>query len=270
MQAIKTIQLDDKVVYEPATHSLYKMGDRQSQVTLAIPASLCFLVLLQNKGNVVTHDEMLSFAWGARGITVSSNTVYQNLSLLRKSLESVGLPDDVIKTIPKRGWVIPDDFLVEFIDEFSGNISGSDEDNVIQNENFLPSPPSSEHSNDRRQKQFFFKFAFFSVCSAVLYFSYQISNYLGEDVIPDYIAPDYIKIESTTDCHILRNMSLRTNDFFTKFISEQNLKCDNEKWWYIINYPPSHEISLFRCSGELDKTVTEKTSLCTSDFYSGN
>jgi len=269
MQDIKIIQLDHKIVYEPATHSLYVMGDRASRVTLAIPASLCLLALLQNKGDIVSHDDLLSFAWAARGMNVSPSTVYQNLSILRKSLESVGLSGGVIRTIPKRGWVIPDSFLVEFINELSEDVSVSDENIANHNNNSIPFPPLLLNFKGTMKNQVILKIAFLSLCCTVLYFSYLLSNYLSEDVIPDYIAPDFIKIESASGCNIYRNRSLRNDDFFAKFISGQNLKCGKEKWWYIINYPPSREISLFRCSGELNKNTTKKTSLCASDFYSG-
>jgi DNA-binding winged helix-turn-helix (wHTH) protein len=267
MKIIKKIYLEGKVVYEPETHSLYRMEDKENQVTLAIPASLCLFALLQNKGNLVSHHDLLTFAWVSRGMNVSPNTVYQNMSLLRKSLESLGLPGNMIKTVPKRGFVIPESFPVEFTDEHP-KIDAASEEEMPDIENSAPSAlPLSLKENKRAQV--INKIVFPITCVIVFYFTYLISNYVGEDTIPDYIAPEYVRITSPGDCNIFRNRSLREDGFFKSFINDNKLQCGREKWWYITNYPPSLEISLFRCSDDLSKNTDQQTSLCTSDFYDG-
>lgn len=114
---MKQIIIDKTVVYEPLTHSLYIIGNKSTQIVLAIPASLCFFVLLDNHGKIVTHNGLLSSVWQSRGMEVSPNTVYQNISILRKSLVSLGLTGEIITTVPKRGFVISENILIENIDD---------------------------------------------------------------------------------------------------------------------------------------------------------
>ncbi len=279
---IKTIHLEGNVVYAPITHSLYKAGDSENQVALAIPASLCLLSLLQHKGEIVSHSDLLSFAWEARGMMVSPNTVYQNMSILRKALESMGVSSEMIRTVPKRGFMIPAGFPVEFIYENEDNtpLSQAEEEIIPVPTPVLPSalqdPPSIPDTSvpaapaagktNRRLQAVLFGIA----CCMAFLIATAATRYLGNDTIPAYIAPDFSPLGNVKDCQVFRNYSSRDDAFFTKFIADKNVECGTQKWWYITNYPPSEEVSILRCSKELTASGSDKTPLCTSDFYSEN
>lgn len=264
---IKIVYIEDKVVYDPSTHSIYSIDDDSTQASLAIPASLCFLALIQNQGDVVSHNELLSFAWSSRGMSVSQNTLYQNVSLLRKALESFGVTGEIIRTVPKRGFVIPTGFPIKIIDKTEADITADDSEQVIN----LTSPsdvyvPLPEKWKTTKLSAFFFLL----VCSVAFSLTYLISDYLNEDIIPVYIPPKFVKMESIGDCHVFRNYSLRENVFFTHFLSGINAACGKEKWWYLTNYPPGPQISLLKCTVDITAQTADKTSLCISDFYTGN
>ncbi|MEN4978182.1 winged helix-turn-helix domain-containing protein [Erwinia billingiae] len=277
---IKTIQLEDNVVYSPITHSLYKSGDSENQVALAIPASLCLLSLLQHKGEIVSHSDLLSFAWESRGMMVSPNTVYQNMSILRKALESMGVSNEMIRTVPKRGFMIPAGFPVEFVYENEESISQADEVSMatpapvlhsageitsFPPSSAIPSAPVAVKKNRKRH------YVYFGVaCCMAFLIATAATRYLGDDAIPAYIAPDFSALGNVKDCQVFRNYSSRDDAFFTKFIADKNVECGTQKWWYITNYPPSQQVSILRCSKELTAPTSEKTPLCTSDFYSEN
>lgn len=110
-----SILIRGQVVYEPHSHSLYYTNDASSQSSLSIPASLCLLHLLEHQGQLVSSKDLLEAVWKTRGMNVSPNTLYQNLSLLRKALKGFSLDDGLIKTVPKRGFMITgDEDLVPF------------------------------------------------------------------------------------------------------------------------------------------------------------
>lgn len=48
------------------------------------PAGRCLLLLIDRAGSIVTQQEFLDIVWQSRGMLVSSNTYYQNISILRK------------------------------------------------------------------------------------------------------------------------------------------------------------------------------------------
>lgn len=265
MTNLKQILLEGKVFYDPSTHSVYIADKVESQLTLAIPASLCLLSLLQHKGQVVSHGDLLAFAWESRGMMVSPNTLYQNMSILRKALVSLGVSDEMIKTVPKRGFVIPSAFPVEFIyepDDLSTTVNVDIVQTVEEEENTSAPLTHSEKSF------LYLRWGTLAVgCLIAFYFVYFLTNLWDKDIIPQYIPPEFTPIENIEDCHIYRNYSLRSDEFFRQFLTEQKAVCGKEKWWYLTNYPPSPQVSLLRCSYALSEKRTNKTSLCTSDFY---
>jgi DNA-binding winged helix-turn-helix (wHTH) protein len=65
-------------------------GKDHEAISLNAPTARCLQLLLQNCGKVF-RDEFLAAVWETRGVVVSQNTFYQNISLLRKSLLKAGL-----------------------------------------------------------------------------------------------------------------------------------------------------------------------------------
>ncbi|HBR0861813.1 TPA: winged helix-turn-helix domain-containing protein, partial [Klebsiella pneumoniae] len=81
-------------------------GKDHEAITLNTPTARCLQLLLESNGNIISRDEFLSAVWKERGVVVSQNTFYQNISLLRKSLLRAGLTQDVVVTVRQRGFVI--------------------------------------------------------------------------------------------------------------------------------------------------------------------
>lgn len=91
------------VEFHPATSTLRDLNDPDHVVVLNSPAGRCLLLLIERTGTIVTQHEFLDIVWARRGMLVSSNTFYQNISILRKGLKKIGLPDDPVVTIPRIG-----------------------------------------------------------------------------------------------------------------------------------------------------------------------
>lgn len=265
MPTLNNILLEQKVVYDPSTHSLYKINDINNQVALAIPASRCFFSLLEHQGKVVSHADLLQFVWGSRGMMVSPNTLYQNMSILRKTLGSLEISDEIIKTVPKRGFIIPSGFPVQFDfqpdnDTHCRSVNMSEYDDSAADE----APVNDELKASSNSHRYFFA----SIFLCVFFLAYLITNLLSERGIPQYIAPEYSKLTNIQDCYVYRNNSEKNDRFFKRFLSEQKVQCGKEKWWYLTNYPPSPQVSFLRCSNNLSGKVADKHLLCISDFYS--
>jgi DNA-binding winged helix-turn-helix (wHTH) protein len=259
--------LEDKVVYDSDTHSLFHIGKRDTQITLAIPASLCLLALLQNKDEPVSHAELLSFAWTSRGMNVSTNTVYQNVSILRKALVNYGLPGDMIKTVPKRGFVV----LAESFSEFENNQEPViDVAFVKSNTTTIIMEPVSDQKTTIVKKTKLRGVTSLLISTALCLFTFYGTYFLterSEKNHSQYIYPEFSALQQTGDCHVYRNKSLRNDGFFIDFISSHMLKCEQQKWWYIFNYPPASQTFVLRCSSDLMAYNNNEKILCTSDYY---
>lgn len=103
--------IDDKFIFQPRRRELRRLDNGQS-VILHTTASQCLLVLLSNQGRIMTRDELIAHAWGESALEfVSSNTFYQTISVLRKSLATIGCRE-IIMTIPRKGLVIEPNVVI--------------------------------------------------------------------------------------------------------------------------------------------------------------
>ncbi|EPK7359542.1 winged helix-turn-helix domain-containing protein [Kluyvera intermedia] len=98
--------INDEVIFDANMNMLQPLGDKGEGVSLNAPTARCLQLLLESSNRVVSREEFLDSVWKTRGIVVSQNTFYQNISLLRKSLVKAGLSQDIIITVRQRGFVI--------------------------------------------------------------------------------------------------------------------------------------------------------------------
>lgn len=259
--------IENKVVYDSATHSLFRVDRRETQVTLAIPASLCLLALLQNKDETVSLEQLHSFAWQSRGMNVSTNAIYQNVSILRKALANTGLTGDIIKTVPKRGFVILSESFSAFDD-----IPDAEVEIPATPTEITPVIPESAFQREgvkRGSKQsrgllFFLAVIMLSLLSFYgAYFFTGITNTHSAQ----YIYPDFTELRQDGDCHVYRNVSSVNDDFFYEVIKSHDLECNDKKWWYFFNYPPVSQTFLLRCTSDVLTAKNNDNIICSSDYY---
>ncbi|HBW7904482.1 winged helix-turn-helix domain-containing protein [Klebsiella pneumoniae] len=99
--------INDEVIFNMDVNELQPVAGKDHEaITLNTPTARCLQLLLESNGNIISRDEFLSAVWEERGVVVSQNTFYQNISLLRKSLLRAGLTQDVVVTVRQRGFVI--------------------------------------------------------------------------------------------------------------------------------------------------------------------
>lgn len=99
--------INDEVIFNMDVNELKPVAGKDHEaITLNTPTARCLQLLLESNGNIISRDEFLSAVWKERGVVVSQNTFYQNISLLRKSLLRAGLTQDVVVTVRQRGFVI--------------------------------------------------------------------------------------------------------------------------------------------------------------------
>ena len=74
----------------------------EKRVELSPKAVELLCVLIQNEGEVVSKDDLLEQVW--HDSFVEESVLSQNVYLLRKTFKKFGLEDDLIKTVPRRGY----------------------------------------------------------------------------------------------------------------------------------------------------------------------
>ena len=78
---------------------------RGKRVELSRNELLILRILMENAGSIISRSELMDELWQTDAF-VDDNTLTVNVSRLRRSLESAGVPDDFITTRRGLGYVI--------------------------------------------------------------------------------------------------------------------------------------------------------------------
>lgn len=98
--------INEQIIFNADSFELKSIDGTGETVVLNAPTARCLQLLIEKKDEVVSRDDFLEQVWLARGIVVSQNTFYQNISLLRKSLKICGLTVDIIVTVRRKGFTL--------------------------------------------------------------------------------------------------------------------------------------------------------------------
>lgn len=113
--------IDDIIEFLP--NSLILKNCKSSESTkLSAPASRCFIYLLENSPNIVIQKDIMDYVWGSEGMLIPKNTLYQNISIIRRELNKIGYDKKIITTVSRQGFVISN-ANVKKIDKFENEIT---------------------------------------------------------------------------------------------------------------------------------------------------
>ncbi|MBK4716860.1 MULTISPECIES: winged helix-turn-helix domain-containing protein [Tenebrionibacter/Tenebrionicola group] len=112
------------IVFDSTKNILqHSNSDDEAEIKINQPASRCLFLLIQNSGKVIDQQTLIDEVWRKNGMEVTLNTLYQNISILRKALKSIGLSDNVIITVPKKGIMLHHALKIERAESFPLNPS---------------------------------------------------------------------------------------------------------------------------------------------------
>ncbi|WP_368543976.1 transcriptional regulator [Enterobacter soli] len=115
--SMNLFMINGEIIFDVNSCELRPLDDHGEIITLNSPTARCLQLLLEKRGEVVSRDNFLEEVWQARGIVVSQNTFYQNISLLRKSLKKSGLSSDIVVTVRSKGFILSSGTRVEILDD---------------------------------------------------------------------------------------------------------------------------------------------------------
>ncbi|AKE59872.1 winged helix-turn-helix domain-containing protein [Citrobacter farmeri] len=99
--------INDNIEFRPDSKKLISVTNPEINVVLTTPASRCLLLLLEASPDVVTQQEFFKKVWEDEGMLVPANTLYQNISIVRRGLRAVGETDQIlVATVPRKGFQI--------------------------------------------------------------------------------------------------------------------------------------------------------------------
>jgi DNA-binding winged helix-turn-helix (wHTH) protein len=251
----KAYRIDNRVIYNPELHSLrlcYPSAP-QDVIQLNVPASRCLELLLKNRYNIMNQKAFFKFVWEDNGVYVSANTLYQNISLLRKAFKNLGL-DDVVKTISKQGLVITETISVEEIEE----------DDID-----IPLEPLPLTTQPRRYGSHPVAVSRLLLGSKVLltalvaliigFIIISITDRYQHKAHQGYF-DHYVKFAEINNCMLFRANTDKTDDKYLSFIKQNPIECEEKSWIYLTIPKGRPQISLIMCN----KSILESGVKCRS------
>ncbi|MEB5834879.1 winged helix-turn-helix domain-containing protein [Pantoea dispersa] len=270
----RKIIINSVVDFEPEKK---RISGKKGTSSLSASAALCFELLIDNVGDLVTHDQFYDYAWRRFGMEPTSTSLYQNISALRKSLIKAGLQQDIIRTMPRRGFLLspltqinrtePERIVVDDVNAKEMTMEDKKEKDDFINFNVVaemePSKPvlplkSESHVVICRNSKVGWMLACLSgmVIGGITYYID-----LNMHVPPVFSEkPVYYK-----GCVIYSNDK---NDFeggeMFRVVDGLNLKCENNRYAYLTSYRFSDRVSLVICRNPLNDKIPSE---CYSLYY---
>lgn len=263
-----------KVIYIPRMHTL--KSAKGDLYPLAVSASLCLKVLLEGHGNTVTKPDLIEQVWRTRGMNVSHGTIYQNISLLRKSIEAAGGGVDIIKTLSKEGFSIPpsvsvicesdEDLLISMINKEGGYEEPTETRRINQNNHTSENIKNSISSCIKKMQtvKLTLLVTALIVTNIVLNFR-EIFHVFQESYYDDYIK---VNSEIYKNCHVFANGDAEDNTKHIRSLALINVNCKVYPFIYITSFNMIPSVSLVACNKKIHKKYDTPLH-CSSYFLRG-
>lgn len=104
--------ISEKIIFNTHDGTLTVDGINDS-VKLTLPAARLLEVLLNNHGKIIERNYLLTEVWDKHGLVGSDSNLNQYISVLRRTLSTLGI-DDFVQTIPKVGFKLNNDITVKY------------------------------------------------------------------------------------------------------------------------------------------------------------
>lgn len=246
------------IEFHPAASILRDINNPNKVEVLNSPAARCFFLLIERKGDIVTQQEFIDIIWLSRGMQVSPNTYYQNISILRKGLKNIGFNTDVIVTIPRIGLTLANDIKI-VIKETQDKTNESNDNNLLPDKEVigtLPPPPLAPALDNSRSRVVV-------LCSLLLIAGVSIVN---NGLIHGNKMEDHYRFTTIIgQCRIFMTNNIQTKSeevnaisYAEKFKSE----CGEFPWIYIAKYMMLPRTSVIRCNRPWNEH-----NRCISDYF---
>lgn len=97
--------LDNTLVFDDKVGSLSVVASGES-ARLPYSAVLILRVFCENAGELISRNDLMDRAWTENGLRASGSNLYNSLSLIRKTIDGLGVEQQFIRTQPKIGLIM--------------------------------------------------------------------------------------------------------------------------------------------------------------------
>lgn len=249
------------VEFHPAASTLRDLNNPEQVVVLNSPAGRCLLLLIERAGSIVTQQECMDIVWQRRGMMVSPNTYYQNISILRKGLKKAGFETDPIVTIPRIGLTLASDTQITIKEAQLPSAEPEAPVQTVQEEDGVPQPVAPVTPVAPVAKRRFWLGG--ALLALLLIISVSVISYSRPH--DSYFVDGYRFTTMMGECRLYFARDIETPQDREKalaYAAPFKDECSSYPWIYISGYSLLPRASVIRC----DRAMTEPNR-CMSDYF---
>lgn len=249
--------INDNIQFNPETKKLESLRNPDLAITLTTPASRCLTLLLESYPEVVTQKSFFSFVWAEEGMLVPANTLYQNISIVRRSLRAAGETDELlILTVPRKGFQIENRVKIQKLTK------GIDISESQKNDAFHSVPPSPSLSlplnkdikkaNSKRNEKYPIQIYTYLLMAMSFILGIMLLQFpwFYDTSKMDYF-DSYTMSKVENGCHYFsKDDNIENIDIFSKYksmIMQTGLDCKKYPWIYFASFSAAPAFSAFVC-----------------------
>ncbi|KFB87109.1 CadC family transcriptional regulator [Serratia grimesii] len=106
-------RLNDHIIFDADTGTLSLTEFSDDPISISNPSKRLLLLLLAHHGEAVSRDVIFKKVWDDYGMVSGNNNLNQCVSKLRRVIKNLGIEDEVIATVPKVGFMLRYEIMVE-------------------------------------------------------------------------------------------------------------------------------------------------------------
>lgn len=250
--------INGQIIFDPEERTLVLAREQigsASKLTLHTPTSHCLALLIERRGEVLSQDELLDLIWRKKGVVVSPSTVYQNISLLRRSFNQLGLYDEVIITIPRQGVTLSRHIIITQPEEQTEAACPSEllpAPSLTNTEPFI-TPPLNE--KNKLPGKLAIAFATLAALCTIAYF-------IGQHEAPDYLENYDLTTTALKHCQVFVNDDMPTGKL-DQIVKNSTFNCAERPFNYVTAFAGVNRYSVISCA----RSIGEARASCRSYFY---
>lgn len=272
--------INDNIKFSPENNQLVSLTKPELNVILTTPASRCLILLLESSPGVVSQKDFFKKVWAEEGMIVPVNTLYQNISIIRRGLRTAGeTSESLVATVPRKGFQIDSNVKVtrvmteEILAENPEDNATPEEDEEAQHvaqETPAADTPLTQTVQKKRTLPLYRRYILLlsmliSFGLGVLLFQYPWFQHSEKDFFKTY------NINRTENgCHFVsKNEDISSRGNFTKFkdmILQTGLDCKRYPWVYFPSSSSTPVLSALACHEPYEK---QNNSGCVTLYFRG-
>lgn len=107
--------IDTGLVFDSDERTLFLQESPDESLEIGAITARLFVEMLENVAGV-ERDYLLDAVWSNHGLKPSNNNLNNHISLLRKNIASIAEVDNLIITLPKKGFVVNKKYAVNVLE----------------------------------------------------------------------------------------------------------------------------------------------------------